>query len=58
MTQNAEIALARRLYQASELATKQVVEAQSLAKDMFQEPTIRARKFSPSRNSLRSTTPA
>ena len=35
MTQNAEIALARRLYQASELATKQVVEAQSLAKDML-----------------------
>ena len=35
MTQNAEIALARRLYQASELATKKVVEAQSLAKDMF-----------------------
>ena len=35
MTQNADIALARRLYQASELATKQVVEAQSLAKDMF-----------------------
>lgn len=35
MTQNPDIALARRLYQASELATKQVTEAQSLAKDMF-----------------------
>ena len=35
MTQNADIVLARELYRASELATKQVIEAQSLAKDLF-----------------------
>jgi hypothetical protein len=35
MTQNADIALARELYRASELATQQVTEAQSLAKDLF-----------------------
>lgn len=35
MTQNADIVLARELYRASELAAKQVTEAQSLAKDMF-----------------------
>ncbi|BEP96570.1 hypothetical protein GmRootA79_49540 [Acidovorax sp. A79] len=35
MTQNADIVLARGLYRASELASKQVIEAQSLAKDLF-----------------------
>lgn len=35
MTQNSDIALARELYRASELATQQVIEAQSLAKDLF-----------------------
>lgn len=35
MNQNADIVLARELYRASELASKQVTEAQSLVKDLF-----------------------
>ncbi|CAN7508300.1 MULTISPECIES: hypothetical protein [unclassified Acidovorax] len=35
MSQNADIVLARELYRASELASKQVIEAQSLVKDLF-----------------------